>query len=303
MGLGPHAFREFAQPVGVGAVGRSDDQHKVAMRGELLYRVLPILRGVADVVLARTLNVRKPLAQTFYNTLGVIHGQRGLSDIGQLLRVPDHQFGHLLFILHEVYFAAGRTVVLPHGALYLGVATMPDKHALTTLQAVTRHFHMYFGHQWTGSIEHLERSLARLFPHGTGYTMGAENNDTVVGHLMQFIDEQRATRTQVVHDEAVVHDLVPHIDRRPEHLQSAIDYVDGTIHAGTESARVGQFDLWHHSPSLLARSVHIHWLHAMNQHIKQDCTARKRMIKVDGHIRIVKRNHHTRHLATGRVGK
>src|SRR5690606_226417 len=43
--------------------------------------------------------------------------------------------------------------------------------------------------------------------------------------------------------EAVVHDLVAHVDRRAEGLQRALDDLDRAIDAGTETTRVGEQDL------------------------------------------------------------
>ena len=133
--------------------------------------------------------------------------------------------------------------------------------------------------------------------------MGTENNDTVVRHLVQFVYEQRATRAQVIHDKAIVNNLVAHIDGCPEHFQGSIDDIDGAIHSGTESARVRQFDLECHTPSQFAILVHIHRLNPMHKHIKEDCTARQRVIEVYGHLCLVETHDHSRHLAAGGIGK
>src|SRR5207245_11391162 len=47
------AIGELAQAVGVGAAARADDQQHVAVLEELLDRVLAVLGGVADVLVAR----------------------------------------------------------------------------------------------------------------------------------------------------------------------------------------------------------------------------------------------------------
>ena len=54
---------QFAQPIGIGAVRRSDDQDDIDQLGQRLHGILPVLRGVTDVFLMRALDVRKPLMQ------------------------------------------------------------------------------------------------------------------------------------------------------------------------------------------------------------------------------------------------
>ncbi len=49
---------------------------------------------------------------------------------------------------------------------------------------------------------------------------------------------------QVVDDVGVVHDLVPHVDRRAEADQGALDDLDGPIDAGAKAARLGQDDFF-----------------------------------------------------------
>src|SRR5690606_638463 len=57
------ALRELAQTVGVGAVRRANDEYEFVFERELLHRILPVLRGIADVLLAWPANRRKALPQ------------------------------------------------------------------------------------------------------------------------------------------------------------------------------------------------------------------------------------------------
>jgi hypothetical protein len=70
--------------------------------------------------------------------------------------------------------------------------------------------------------------------------MGAENRDRAVRNLFQLLDEAGALGLQAVDDMAVMDDFVPHIDRRPEFLQGALDNLDGADDARTEAARLSQ---------------------------------------------------------------
>src|SRR3546814_18013355 len=58
--------------------------------------------------------------------------------------------------------------------------------------------------------------------------------------LVEFVDEYGALGGQAVDDEAIMDDLVPHIDRRAVLRQRPFDDLDGTIDAGTEAERGSQ---------------------------------------------------------------
>src|SRR3546814_1448332 len=67
--------------------------------------------------------------------------------------------------------------------------------------------------------------------------MRAEDNRDAIGDLIERFDENRALRLQRVNDIAVVHNLVPDIDRRAIFLQREFDDADRAIDAGAENAR------------------------------------------------------------------
>src|SRR4029079_18977236 len=71
----------------------------------------------------------------------------------------------------------------------------------------------------------------------------AEDHGRAVRHFLELINEDRALRTQLVDDIAVVHDFMAHIDRRAERLERALDDLDRAVDAGTESARIGEQDV------------------------------------------------------------
>jgi hypothetical protein len=59
----------------------------------------------------------------------------------------------------------------------------------------------------------------------------------------EFVDEDGALLLEIVDHEAVVHNLVTYVNRRAEELDSAFDDLDGAIHSGAESTRVGEQDI------------------------------------------------------------
>ena len=72
--------------------------------------------------------------------------------------------------------------------------------------------------------------------------MGGEDHRPAVGHLVELLDEDRALTFQGLHDLAIVHDLVAHVDRPAIALDRALHDLDGAIDAGAEAARAGEQD-------------------------------------------------------------
>jgi hypothetical protein len=79
--------------------------------------------------------------------------------------------------------------------------------------------------------------VARLAAHRLRHAVRAEDHGVAIRHFVQFLDEHRAARAQVVHHEAVVHDFVAHVDRRAEGFDGALDDLDGAVDAGAEATR------------------------------------------------------------------
>ncbi len=120
---------------------------------------------------------------------------------------------------------------------------MADQHHAAADAAQPRDFHVHLGDQRTGGIEHLEVALIGLLAHGLRHAMRAEDHGGAIGHFVQLLDEHRAVGAQLVDDIAVVHDFVPHVDRRAERFQRALDDGDGAIDAGAEAAGIGEQDV------------------------------------------------------------
>jgi hypothetical protein len=94
----------------------------------------------------------------------------------------------------------------------------------------------------TRGIEHREAAARGLVLHRGGHAVRGEDDRGAIGHLVEFIDEHRAELAQPLDHVHVMHHLVPHVDRRAEHPDGALDDVDGAIDAGTESTGVGEQD-------------------------------------------------------------
>ncbi|RMP78165.1 hypothetical protein ALQ17_05359, partial [Pseudomonas fluorescens] len=245
-----HALSQLTQAVGVGTVGAADHQDHIAFVCQLLDRVLAVLGGVADVVLARAANGREATAQRVDHAAGVVHGQGGLSHECQALGVLYLQAGDVFFVFHQVNGPAIAGVVLTHGAFDFRVAGVADQDALATITAVARDFDVHLGDQWAGSIEDFQAAACRFGTHRLGNTVGAEDDDHIVRYLIQLFDKDGAAGAQVFDHEFVVDDFMTHVNRRPEDFQGAVDDFDRPVHTGAEATGVGEFDL-HAVPRVL----------------------------------------------------
>src|SRR5690606_19131616 len=132
------------------------------------------------------------------------------------------------------------------------VAGVADQYTLAAVAAVAHHFHMYLGDQRASGVKHLQLSDPGFFLHGFGHAVGAEDDDNVIGDFMQLVNEHRPAVAQVLYHKLVVHHFMTHVDRWTEHFQGAVDDFDSPVDAGTEAARIGQFDL-HGKPRMLGR--------------------------------------------------
>ena len=131
-----------------------------------------------------------------------------------------------------------------------------DQYHLVAGLAVPCDFEMHLGDQWAGCVEYCQAAFVGFLANLLRYPVGTEDHGAAVGDLAQFVDEHCAAFTQALHHEAVVHDLVAHVDRRAEGIERALDDLDRAVDAAQK-------------PRGLARSIFI-----------QDCRARPRLSSV-----------------------
>ena len=109
--------------------------------------------------------------------------------------------------------------------------------------AVPGHFDVHFGHQWTSCIKHFQAAGRRFKSNSPRYTMGTEDKGGTGRHFIQAFHEYRSASAQVVDHKLVMHDFMPHVNRCPQHIQRTIDDFNGAVDAGTETPRVGKYDI------------------------------------------------------------
>ncbi len=167
---------------------------------------------------------------------GIVDGQRGLRDIGDRRIRRNIERGDVVLGLHQRH----RLGDLAHRAFDFRMAGMADEDEPAALADIALALVVHLGDQRAGCVQ--DRQLARcgfLFD-ALGDAVGAENGDRIGRHFGEVLDKARALGLQALHHVLVVHDLVAHIDRRPEFLQRPFDDLDGAHDAGAETTRLGE---------------------------------------------------------------
>src|SRR5262249_15448693 len=79
-----------------------------------------------------------------------------------------------------------------------------------------------------------------------GDTVRAEDGDPARRDLVQLVDEMRSLGAQALDHMPIMHDLMAHVDGRPELLERPLDDLDRPLDPGAEAPRLGQHNP--HSP-------------------------------------------------------
>ena len=180
----------------------------------------------------------KPRLERGYDRARVVHRQRGLGDEGEVVVIFHREFLHIVRRFHQIH--ARRPGDLAHGAFHFGVALVAYHHDFLALLAHARHFDMHLGHQRTGGVEHGQPARLGLVAHRLRNPVGAEDKDAAGRHVGKFFDEHRALGLEAIHHEFVVHHFVAHVDRRAMQRQRALDDLDGAVHPGAKTTRIGK---------------------------------------------------------------
>src|SRR6202162_2228270 len=239
--VGRHIVREadLAQPERVRAVGRPEHQERVHVGRHGSDRVLAVLRGVADVPLRGAGHVGKTALQDLDDLARVVEGERGLCQVRDLVRVGDlDRLG--LFLAADETNGAGR---LSERADRLVMVLVPDQDDRVALPGVVDRFQVDLGHQRAGRVDRAQALLPGRFPHGRGDAVRRVDEPGPVGHFIGLLDEHGALGAQLVHDVAVVDDLLAHVDGSVAHLEGAVHDVDRAHDARAESAQARDEEL------------------------------------------------------------
>ncbi len=99
---------------------------------------------------------------------------------------------------------------------------------------------VHLGDQRAGGVDDSQRPLGRRRVHGWRDAVRGKHHDGALGDLVGLVDENCPRLGQGVDHVAVVHDLVPDVDRRAVFFQRTLDRLDRAVDAGAIPARLGQ---------------------------------------------------------------
>ena len=109
------------------------------------------------------------------------------------------------------------------------------------------------GYERAGRVEYAKRPRLRLLPHALRHAVRGEDEDAAVRDLGELLDEDRSPLPESVNDEAVVHHLVPDVNRCAELPERGLDNADRTRNASAEAPGDRKVD-FHASPPFPALS-------------------------------------------------
>src|SRR3990172_10097339 len=193
----PLALGDLAELVGVLAIARSDDQHQIDFFRELLHRILAVLRRVADIFFRRRDHLRKFLLENFDHFTGIVDTQGGLSQDGDFAWVGNFHCPPLRDVRHDAYAIRSLTA----GADDLVVSFVADEKNPIALSGKLAHFTMYFFYQRAGRVDDdFQLLFFRPLPFHGGNSVSAEHQLGSGRHLVDRLDEARATPAEIAHD-------------------------------------------------------------------------------------------------------
>ena len=228
--------RQFRQPLAVGTVAAAEHDDEISTVGEQADCLLPVLGGVADVVLRRADDLWKPLPEPVDDPRGVIDRKGRLREVGESVVGAERQPVDLLRRLHERE-CVGR---LAHRADHLVVPLVTDEHDVVAGLGVFDRLEMHLRDEWTGGVDRREPPLGRDATHLRGDAVRGEEEHGAFGHLLDAIHEHGPLADEAIDDVLVVHDLVEHVDRCAVEPDRRLEGLDRHVHAGAEAAGTGQ---------------------------------------------------------------
>ena len=246
IGVGALAVGDLDESIRIRARFRADDEHERRLLADALDRVLAVLGRVADVRRGRADEIGDALAESIDHVGGVVEGKSRLGQVGELLALLQLERLDVLGGLDEDDRVRG----LPHRALDLDVAGVPDERDLVAAPGIATRLGVHLGDERAHGVDDLEPAFLALLVDLRRHSVSREDDERTLGHLVLRLDEDGSPLFEVAHDVHVVDDLVADVHRRAVALQQLLDDVDGAHDAGAEAARAGDEDaLAHRAPS------------------------------------------------------
>jgi hypothetical protein len=230
---GPFCHLDEAQRVG--ALWAADHEQAADLRRDGFDRRLAVRRGVADVFLVGADDARKAPAQDPDDRGRVVDRERGLGDEGELSGVARHESFGIGCCFDQGH---GPVRQLPHGAYHLRVPGVADEQDLQAFLVVAGGLDVHLEHQRAGGIEDEHIAGLGRGRHGLGDPVCRKDHGLVgLWYVVQLFHKNGTFSPQGINDKSVVNDLMAHVDGSAIFGQSQFDDLNGSVHAGAESAR------------------------------------------------------------------
>jgi hypothetical protein len=108
---------------------------------------------------------------------------------------------------------------------------------------MTLGFAMHLGDEWAGGIQVEELAALCLRRHRFRHAMRGKDYTRSIGSLIQLVNEHGTQTFEALDNEAVVDDLMAHIDRRTVFLERQFDNADCPLDTRAEAAWTRQQQL------------------------------------------------------------
>src|SRR5690242_18795291 len=112
---------------------------------------------------------------------------------------------------------------------------MADQNDLTACCVMVLDLSMHLGDQRTSRVYVRQPSLLRFRPDGLGDSVSREHEGCTVRDLFEFLDKDGTLGSEIGHHRGVVHDLVPHENRRAKSDQTLFNGLDRAFHASAKA--------------------------------------------------------------------
>src|SRR4029453_18288285 len=105
---------------------------------------------------------------------------------------------------------------------------MANEDDAVVVPRVSEHFDVSLRHKRTSSVDDTKLSAPRFVAHFGRNSMCAEYNDGVIGYFVETVDKYSTFGCQLLHNAAIVDDLLANVDGRAQPLLSGSYCIDGS---------------------------------------------------------------------------
>src|SRR5262249_39143349 len=228
----------IAELIRVFTVAGADHQDQVDPFSKLFYRVLTVLRGIADVFLSRGDQLGKASSQDVDDISGIVNAQSGLGKNHEFVGIGYGDPLRFIGVGHNLDFVRGFSA----GPDNFVVLFMTDKNDRIARAGELPNLPVYFFHKRAGGINNgSEFFFLRLLPDGWRNAVRAEDQFCSGGNFVDGLNEAHAALGKIPYHVNIVNDFVKDIDRRTMAFKRPFDSFDRHLYARTKAARCGEY--------------------------------------------------------------